>query len=323
LPSNELRFSEQWIDGVLRRCNRALHAGERDNVVCEVRPAPDGPPPGSLWLHIAAAPETSLPGAAADGLEPRQIDIIFANVDGYSTDSPQPNTRPRDPKKGDGYGVLRTFPSPSDDLAPLFRALEFSPDPVFVTDRRNQIVFWNDAARQFLGFPIDDAVGADCTELLRGCDQFGNRYCSEQCPIMRMANRGEIVREFGITFETKSEQLVASNVTVIQLRAGPDEYFLLHLLRGSEQRAPRETADPPRPRLVSTADSVDARARKLTARELEVLRMLAAGRTTPEVAERLHISQLTARSHIQNILEKLEVHSKAEAVAFAYQKNLI
>jgi two-component system nitrate/nitrite response regulator NarL len=56
---------------------------------------------------------------------------------------------------------------------------------------------------------------------------------------------------------------------------------------------------------------------------VEVLGMLAAGRTTPEIAERLHISQLTARSHIQNILEKLEVHSKAEAVAFAFQKNLI
>jgi DNA-binding NarL/FixJ family response regulator len=54
-----------------------------------------------------------------------------------------------------------------------------------------------------------------------------------------------------------------------------------------------------------------------------VLGMIAAGRSTPEIAERLHIAQLTTRSHIQNILEKLEVHSKAEAVAFAFQKNLI
>jgi NarL family two-component system response regulator LiaR len=74
---------------------------------------------------------------------------------------------------------------------------------------------------------------------------------------------------------------------------------------------------------VAARESADARARKLTIREVEVLGMLAAGRTTPEIAERLHISLLTARSHIQNILEKLEVHSKAEAVAFAFQKNLI
>ena len=51
--------------------------------------------------------------------------------------------------------------------------------------------------------------------------------------------------------------------------------------------------------------------------------MLAAGRTTPEIAGRLHISHLTARNHIQNILDKLELHSKAEAVAFAFQKGIV
>jgi NarL family two-component system response regulator LiaR len=61
----------------------------------------------------------------------------------------------------------------------------------------------------------------------------------------------------------------------------------------------------------------------LTTREVEVIGMLAAGHTTPEIASRLHISILTARNHIQNVLEKLEVHSKAEAVAFAFQKRLL
>jgi DNA-binding CsgD family transcriptional regulator len=56
---------------------------------------------------------------------------------------------------------------------------------------------------------------------------------------------------------------------------------------------------------------------------VEVLGMLAAGRTTPEIAERLHIAPLTARNHIQNILEKLEVHSKSEAIAFAFQKHVL
>ena len=51
--------------------------------------------------------------------------------------------------------------------------------------------------------------------------------------------------------------------------------------------------------------------------------MLAGGRPTPEIAERLHISTLTVRNHIQNILEKLEVHSKAEAVAFAFQQRIL
>lgn len=221
--------------------------------------------------------------------------------------------------------MFKSAPSAREELTPIFRSLELSPDPVFATDRMNRIVFWNDAARAFLGFDAEEAVGADCTELLRGCDQFGNRYCSENCPIMQIANRGESVREFNLTLQTKDNRTLEGSISMLQLRAG-DDYFLLHILRGNNRRdvvRPSEPSEPPRPRLVAARESADVRARKLTSREVEVLGMLAAGRSTPEIAERLHISQLTARSHIQNILEKLEVHSKAEAVAFAFQKNLI
>src|ERR1700686_1824048 len=220
---------------------------------------------------------------------------------------------------------MRGLPSHHEELEPLFRSLELSPDPVFATDRRNHIVFWNDAARRLLGFDSDEAVGADCGRLLCGSDVFGNRYCSENCPVMRMANRGEIVRNFTLAFQTKDQSSVVASVSLLQLRAeSADEYLLLHLLRPGVQQEPRATSEPeapPRPRLVDARGSADVRAQKLTAREVEVLGMVAAGRSTPEIAERLHISQLTTRSHIQNVLEKLEVHSKAEAVAFAFQKN--
>lgn len=222
--------------------------------------------------------------------------------------------------------VTRPFPSANDDLLTLFEALELSPDAVFVTDRRNHIVFWNDAARQLIGFSADEAVGKDCSSLLSGCDSFGNRYCSDDCPVMRIANRGEVVRNFGLSLRAKDGSAIGTTVSVLQLRSrGRDEYLLAHLVRSVDVN-PRAEVPPtvsPRPHIVVARESADARARKLTTREVEVLGMLAAGRATPEIAERLHISQLTARSHIQNILEKLEVHSKAEAVAFAFQKNLI
>ena len=198
-----------------------------------------------------------------------------------------------------------------------------SPDAVFVTDRSNRIVFWNDSAASLLGYPPDEALGHDCDEFLRGCDVFGNRYCSENCPIMQMANRGEAVHQFSLRVRTKSGAPATVDGTVLQLRSDRgDDYWLAHIL---QQRVDvvEAHADPPKPLHLVARESADVRARKLTAREVEVLGMLAAGRTTPEIAERLHISQLTARSHIQNVLEKLEVHSKAEAVAFAFQKNLI
>jgi DNA-binding NarL/FixJ family response regulator len=61
----------------------------------------------------------------------------------------------------------------------------------------------------------------------------------------------------------------------------------------------------------------------LTARELEILTALASGLGTVEVADALHISPLTVRSHVKNILSKLGVHSKLEAVTLAIRGGLV
>jgi len=61
----------------------------------------------------------------------------------------------------------------------------------------------------------------------------------------------------------------------------------------------------------------------LTARELEVLRALTEGLSTPEICERLFIAPNTLRTHVQNIMGKLRVHSKLEAVAFALRHRLV
>lgn len=61
----------------------------------------------------------------------------------------------------------------------------------------------------------------------------------------------------------------------------------------------------------------------LSAREMEVLRLLAAGHGLHSIASALSISPLTARTHIRNILNKLGVHSRLEAVVFAIRNDLI
>ena len=60
----------------------------------------------------------------------------------------------------------------------------------------------------------------------------------------------------------------------------------------------------------------------LTPRELEVLRALTDGLSTPEICEKLYIAPNTLRTHVQNIMGKLRVHSKLEAVAFALKNRL-
>jgi len=61
----------------------------------------------------------------------------------------------------------------------------------------------------------------------------------------------------------------------------------------------------------------------LTPRELEVLRSLTEGLSTPEICDRLFIAPNTLRTHVQNIMGKLRVHSKLEAVAFALRYRLV
>jgi DNA-binding CsgD family transcriptional regulator len=61
----------------------------------------------------------------------------------------------------------------------------------------------------------------------------------------------------------------------------------------------------------------------LTARQTEVLALVASGASTAQIAQMLHLSQETVRNHVRNILRRLGVHSRVEAVAVAYREGLL
>lgn len=61
----------------------------------------------------------------------------------------------------------------------------------------------------------------------------------------------------------------------------------------------------------------------LTVRELEVLRLLARGRSTESIRDELFLSMHTVRNHIRNLMGKLDAHSKLEAVAIAVRERII
>jgi DNA-binding CsgD family transcriptional regulator len=61
---------------------------------------------------------------------------------------------------------------------------------------------------------------------------------------------------------------------------------------------------------------------RLTAREVEVLRLVAAGKSNPEIAAQLFLSEKTVARHLSNIFTKLDVTSRTAAAAFAYEHHI-
>ena len=62
---------------------------------------------------------------------------------------------------------------------------------------------------------------------------------------------------------------------------------------------------------------------RLTERELEVLKLVAKGLNNRAIAEQLFISENTVKNHVRNILEKLQLHSRMEAVVYAVREKLL
>jgi DNA-binding NarL/FixJ family response regulator len=61
----------------------------------------------------------------------------------------------------------------------------------------------------------------------------------------------------------------------------------------------------------------------LTDREMQVLRLMAHSRSNKDIAGALFISENTVKNHVRNILEKLHLHSRMEAVTYAWRKRLL
>lgn len=62
---------------------------------------------------------------------------------------------------------------------------------------------------------------------------------------------------------------------------------------------------------------------ELTARELQVLRLLAAGRSNAQIGQELHLSEDTIKTHVQRVLIKLGARNRTAAVAQGYEQEIL
>jgi DNA-binding NarL/FixJ family response regulator len=74
---------------------------------------------------------------------------------------------------------------------------------------------------------------------------------------------------------------------------------------------------------MSRGDRQAVPAPRLTERELEVLRLVAQGLNNREIGRQLFISENTVKNHVRNMLEKLQLHSRMDAVMYAVRERLV
>jgi NarL family two-component system response regulator LiaR len=113
------------------------------------------------------------------------------------------------------------------------------------------------------------------------------------------------------------------------LRAGALSYLLKNVSADElanairEAYAGRPTLAPEAAQVLIKAATGPAQEEGLTSRELEILRLMVHGDSNPDIAEKLFVSRSTVKFHVSNILMKLGVATRTEAVAIAVQRNLV
>ncbi|MFV2073312.1 MAG: LuxR C-terminal-related transcriptional regulator [Thermoanaerobaculales bacterium] len=191
-------------------------------------------------------------------------------------------------------------------------------DPAFAVGVQGEVIAWNQAVEGLLRRPAGDALGRPCHEIICGRDMFGNRYCDQHCALHNMAARNEPVRSFEMLAECPDGEKIRVRLHALRVGVGAG-HALVHVLHSTTELPERSENQAP-----LTADPTSSPPTEhLTPRELEVLRLLAAGSSTEDLAETLFISIATVRTHVQRIINKMGAHSKLEAVASAYRLGII
>jgi PAS domain S-box-containing protein len=164
-------------------------------------------------------------------------------------------------------------------------------------DEQRRHVDVNGAYVKLSGYPRNELIGREVGDFIEGGPRLSQRRW------LATIARGEFTGEAAL--------VRADNTTVTVQYAGHAEVVTGHrrvlfvaLSTSRWGRHSRRNADD------GTHDS-------LSARELEIVRLVAAGETGPEIADQLHISHATVRTHVRNAMTKVGARSRAHLVAKA------
>jgi DNA-binding CsgD family transcriptional regulator len=194
------------------------------------------------------------------------------------------------------------------------------PDPAFSVTLSRRIVTWNAAAERFFSLRTADAIGHYCFEVVAQRSALHDMPCASCALAAATRKRDTAVSGAGTQDTWHVGGVSAASFRTFSARSPSGEVQLVHLLTDPYPSSVPLASLPPR---IDEHVSPEPLPALLTPREREVLRLLADGMTTAEIAARLSISRVTARNHVTHVMDKLDVKSRLRAVVVATQKGLL
>ena len=214
--------------------------------------------------------------------------------------------------------------------------LNQAPYGAYAVDMSQTILFWNPSAERILGHKAENLIGRRCYEILRNLPEEGSTpICIESCPSIRLAREGCIPPVVHVRMLCASGRRMRATITPITIPATrSNDSILVHLfhVEADDERARRVASSVQNVLLKGSTSAPSAdpitqaalrRVSPLTAREVEVLHLLALGLETKEIAAELHVSSNTVRNHFSNARGKVQAKTKLGAVLAAQRLGLI
>src|SRR5579864_1215031 len=187
-----------------------------------------------------------------------------------------------------------------DAASEIIASLDHIPSPSTLLDENGTIRWQNVASLSLRG----RRVGSHFAEFVAPADREAARAFFSD-----MLGRGEPAELALHALNAQGEYVaLRGRWSVVPVRGGGVVVVVLNLGDISEAEGPSTTFE---------------RAARLTRRQLEVLRLLGAGRSTREIASELSLSQTTVRNHVASLLATLGVHSRLQAVLAARDIGLL
>src|SRR4051794_35704864 len=188
-----------------------------------------------------------------------------------------------------------------------------SGDAVFSFGDDLRVLTWNAAAERLTGIPAEEAIGEPCWSVLGARSPRGDLLCHSGCSNARLAREGWCVDCQAMAVRDAAGELRHVETSTIRVEQDGRRVYL-HVLRESPGPADVEPAP--------TTEPVE-RAPELTARQLEILRLVDGGRGARAIAAELRLAESTVRNHIRGILVAFGAHSQLEALAQARRCGLL